>query len=248
MLPISLFDSSRGKQVLRANFTYIFMNNKLKKIVNLLIFFWVQRVRGYPAQGPPHFDQESEAMFKRYLLNAKLYVEYGCGGSTLVADEMNVETLSIESDPYYAKTVRKGLKLISQVRIIDVSIGLTGQWGCPVFKKSTSKRIEKWNKYPVAPYEHLENDRVPDLILVDGRFRRACALESARRARLSGKSTVIMFDDYYVEGREQHYKSVEPFLGHPVRVGRTAFFIITPDDMTETIDQNLVMDASSDYR
>lgn len=223
------------------------MIHKISSGIELVKWIYVQRIKGYSPPGDPHFDAQSAEKHRELLGRAKLYVEYGSGGSTRLADTMGVETVCVESDPYYAAAVRKTLDSNSSVRIIDIHLGLTGPWGIPIFSTPNPKRIRRWNMYPLAPYTVLENGRVPEFVLVDGRFRRACALESARRAGLAGVPLTIMFDDYYKEARD-HYHAVEEFLGKPRRIGRAAFFEDVPPQKTALITPQTVTAASGDYR
>ena len=63
----------------------------------------------------------------------------------------------------------------------------------------------------------------PDFILVDGRYRVACALESARPRVYARASSKLLFDDYAL--REQ-YHVVEKYIGPPQRIGRAALFTV----------------------
>ena len=177
-------------------------------------FFYRQRIKGFPTPTAPHFDEETLAFFTEKLKAARSYVEFGAGGSTIMADRLGIPTVSVEGDRYYAKSVRKGLRGGS-VRILTPDIGLTERWGKPLFRKPTPRRLAKWRRYIEAPFG-LAPD--PDLILVDGRFRVACALECARRV----KQATLIVDDYY-DGRPQ-YAVLERWLGKPHRIGRSAVF------------------------
>ena len=87
----------------------------------------------------------------------------------------------------------------------------------------------KGRRYIAAGFDALDG-RFPDFILVDGRYRVGCALESARRAHLVGKTALLMLDDY--EGRS-FYQFVEDHLGPPDRIGRAALFTIGGSAVSE---------------
>lgn len=168
------------------------------------------------------------------LATSALYLEFGSGGSTIHAGRAGIPTISVESDPYFANAMRAATANFPNVMLLHADIGLTGQRGFPLIKRATPRRIDKWRSYIRQPFEHLSRQgRFPDLILVDGRFRRACALESARQALLTGATANLLFDDY----RDRpNYHRVEPFLGTPIAVGRAALFRIAPG-MTRPIDE-----------
>ena len=191
------------------------MRHRLSGSIALLKFLYRQRVRGFPPPGDePFMDAAGIARFKQEIAKASRYVEFGSGGSTIFAHRAGLEVISVENDPYYARAVASRLDL-SAVRQIVVRMGITGEWGFPLFPSA-----KKAKRYVTAPWS---NAPFPDFVLVDGRYRVACAMESARRAHLRGATAVLMFDDY--TPRPQ-YHGVESLLGRPEIVGRSAIFQI----------------------
>ena len=187
-------------------------------IKELPAFFVRRWLHGFPTPTSPHMDPETIGFLRERLATAKLYVEFGSGGSTILADRMGVRTISVESDRVYAAAVRRGL-VGSTVTIVTPSIGLIGPWGYPVFRRMSRSRLVRWRRYVEAPFV----GDVPDLVLVDGRFRVACALETARRVVEHGGRTTLIIDDYE---RRERYRVVERYLGAPRRIGRSAVFEI----------------------
>lgn len=207
-------------------------------------FLRIKYIAGFSVPEQPHFDALSTPAFEALLGRARYYLEFGCGGSTLLAARHSVETLSVDSDRHYAAAVRRRLPNGAPCRILDAAIGLTGEWGYPVFTRPTARRLRRWRRYVDLPFEVLAQQpgRFPDLVLIDGRFRRACALESARQARLAGKSTILFFDDY---ADRPHYHDVERCLGAPRMVGRAAIFELGEGS---PIDAAWVADVATDFR
>jgi hypothetical protein len=214
----------------------------------LLNFWYHQRIKGLTPPADPEFDQETSETFEQLLSAAKSYMEFGAGGSTVAADRAGIATLSIESDPFYAKVVRGSLSEQSSVEIVHANIGLTGRWGWPVFLRKTKNRLQKWSSYPrMASRGFSRPSGPPDLVLIDGRFRRACALHVARQALLHQHQVHLLFDDYYSSGR-QHYHSVEQHLPRPQRVGRAALFLISEDTMLRAPEEVAILTAEADPR
>jgi hypothetical protein len=141
------------------------------------------------------------------------------------AAELGVRTLSVESDRLFADRMKTALGAGSSVQILHADIGLTHAWGRPVLTRTNAARLRRWARYSRAPWTVLPTGNFPDFILVDGRFRRACALQAAKGAVESGTSATLMFDDYFNEGRDD-YAAIERHLGRPSRVGRAAFFAL----------------------
>jgi len=222
------------------------MMNKLRRLCDLARFFYAQRVVGFAVSDSPWLDEETAVWLEERLARAKTYMEFGAGGSTRLAGRLKVPTIAVEGDPYFAAAVRRGLASGHQVSVVDAGIGTTVEWAIPLPGKPTPARARKWSKYLAAPYAKLAEMGLPfpDLVLVDGRFRRACALKTALEAKRHGASAELLFDDYYDTGRE-HYHVVEALLGAPRRVGRSAVFSIAPDNRVEQAD---VDSAIRDYR
>lgn len=170
----------------------------------------------------PHLDDESLSYFKDKIATVSCYLEYGSGGSTLLAHR-HVETLvSVESDRHFLAAVRKALEASpgrAQTVLIPVNIGLTEAWGKPVFTNTTSRRVQRWKAYPRAPWTFFKDRQVePDLILVDGRFRVACVLESLLNQN-DNSDCAILLDDY---PDRPHYSVVEEFADLLEMRGRMA--------------------------
>ncbi|OWU83553.1 hypothetical protein ATO6_16865 [Oceanicola sp. 22II-s10i] len=152
---------------------------------------------------------------------ASVILEYGSGGSTVMAAEMPGKRItSVESDGAWARMMRAWFDAnppVSPVKIVHHDIGPTKEWGHP-------ETDEGWRKYPGYPLKVWETaDFVqPDVVLVDGRFRVGCALATAFRTK---KPVVVLFDDY-VERTQYH--GVEEFIGRPEFTGRLARFEVSP--------------------
>ena len=171
------------------------------------------RVRHFDVPSEPHFDEEGTAYFCQQLESARNYLEYGSGGSTILANRLVNTMVCVDSDANRLADVRRKLaaeegRKAMMAKLIHVNIGLTQDWGMPVFSKPTRRRVRRWEYYPSAPWRYYRAiAQQPDLILVDGRFRVACVLESL--LSLSPLSnTQILLDDY---ADRPHYQIVEQF-------------------------------------
>lgn len=188
------------------------ISNRLRRLSK---FIYVQRVAGFPPPTAPHLDSQTASRLREELAKAKFYLEYGSGGSTLIAAELGVRTISVESDRFYANTVRNCLKDGHTVRFLTPPMGLTAEWGRPLFSAET-----KGPGYVGAPFSKLDGE-FPDLVLIDGRYRAACALKVASSAFDAGAQSLLILDDYVERPR---YHVVEDSLGRPDIVGRSALF------------------------
>ncbi len=205
----------------------------LQRARDTLRFFYIQRVRGFESPTEPHLDPETAEWLQRRLRGTKLFLEFGSGGSTVLANRLGVRTITVESDPFYGAAVRKALTNPGLTTMVFPKVGLTKEWGMPVFFKK-----RKGLRYASAPFDRLDS-LFPDFVMVDGRYRIACVLETARQAHLAGSIAQLMLDDY--EGRPR-YHVLEGYLGIPERIGRAAVFTIgkvpVPEDRIAAFDSD----------
>lgn len=191
---------------------------------NLTRFLYTQRVTGFDVPDEPHLDEGATIELRRQLEAASFYLEFGTGGSTVLAAQRGIETISVDSDRFFSRAVRAKLAPGHKVTIFDIDMGMVGPWGWPVFDDPTPKNVEKWRRYIDVPMtEVVRRGRFPDFVLVDGRLRAACAIETARLAQAAGAQCTIMLDDYV---ERPHYRAIETYLGAPRYAGRAAIFEI----------------------
>jgi hypothetical protein len=205
-----------------------------------------KRTRHFDVPTEPYFDAESTAYFRKRLETSRSYLEYGSGGSTILANRLVDTLVSVDSDAHFLADVRRKLAQDghrTMAKLIHVNIGLTQEWGKPVFTRPTRRRVRRWEDYPTAPWRYFRSiAQQPDLILVDGRFRVACVLESL--LSLSPLSdTQILLDDY---ASRPHYRVVEQFAAVEM-AGRMA--ILRPRRLIDQIQaRRLVKQFCADPR
>lgn len=163
------------------------------------VTFAAQRRLGRPrVPDLPHLDSsESVGWFLNRLADAKRYLEFGAGGSTYQAARLGVDFIVVETDPYFLDSVRAkvqtaGLGHSGQV-FRHANIGKTGPWGRPVGKLTEARRglFRRASDPPDECYDGL----LPDLVMIDGRFRVACAFKVFNMLYGETGWTVII-DDY----------------------------------------------------
>ena len=134
-------------------------------------------------------------LFKKYLSKSKKYFEFGSGGSTILASQSNNinEVFSVESSKEYLNILLNDKKLVKdKVKFILVDLNSKkNNWGYPAINDNTIMA-----KYSDA----ILNIKNIDYILIDGRFRVACALKAFD---VMSKDTIIAFDDFL--NREKYH-------------------------------------------
>jgi hypothetical protein len=156
------------------------------------------------------------------LREAKCFLEYGSGGSTLLAASLGVPVIvSVESDPVFGSSVVAAVESSgskSQLKLISANIGPTRKWGFP----ATFQEYRRWPDYALQPWDHVrENGLSPDLVLIDGRFRVGCFFATLLDA---APGTAILFDDYLL--RTEVYGYVEAILPPSEIIEGAAVFVV----------------------
>lgn len=200
-------------------------------------FFLNQRVKGFEVPEDPHFvDEKAGIEFERRLRHADFYLEYGSGGSTLLAARFNKRFITVDSDKYFLRAVERKIPRKNEDHVLlYADVGLNGPWGIPVFKSRTKARERAWASYPLAPWRHIEQNECsrPDLILIDGRFRVACALTCLQHLKDDSTATILI-DDYL---NRPHFQIIEDFAHLEGTAGQMAVF------RSKTQDRDRLADA-----
>jgi len=163
------------------------------------------------------FPKEVADWVRAHYERAKVILEYGSGGSTVMASEMPGKTIfSVESDKRWTRDLQAyldGADGASPVTLQYANIGKTGKWGRP----KDNERYRKYHLYALGIWDHPEFVH-PNVVLIDGRFREACFYATMLHCT---KKTVVLFDDYT---NRMNYQSIEKIV-EPVEVrGRMAKF------------------------
>lgn len=164
--------------------------------------------------------EEAEALRAAYD-RARVILEYGSGGSTVLAAGLDGRTVfSVESDAAWLDRVEAWLAAhppAADVRLHRGDIGATKGWGYP----ASNGAFRKWPGYVLSVWDRPDFVQ-PDTILIDGRFRIACFLTALVR---STAPVTLLWDDY---GDRPTYSRVEEFVRPTAVHGRLARFELVP--------------------
>lgn len=165
------------------------------------------------------FSPEVAELVRDTYAQARVILEYGSGGSTVLASEMAGKTVfSVESDKRWTQNLQTYLDQAGTAATVNLhytSIGKTGKWGRPVDHAG----YRSYHRYPLEVWDRPDFI-APDTVLIDGRFREACFY--AVMLRCTDK-TVVLFDDY---GDRARYHAVERFAAPVEMRGRMAKFVL----------------------
>lgn len=198
--------------------------NVIRSTLSAGRFSFLKYTKGFQIGSEPELDAQGLDFFRDVIAKTSVYLEYGSGGSTLLAAKNVTTMVSVECDKVFLKCVKRMLPAgidDHRTRLIHVDIGFTGAWGYPVFTHPTEAKRQRWKEYAKAPWAIFRELRTePNLILVDGRFRVACALESVLQLGRDSEC-LILIDDYT---DRPYYKIVEEFAELTEMRGRMAVF------------------------
>ncbi|MDB5658730.1 MAG: hypothetical protein JWS10_1345 [Cypionkella sp.] len=164
---------------------------------------------------------DEEAAVRRYFAQADTILEYGSGGSTVIAAELPGKLIfSVESDVKWLADMRgyfAANPAASPVVMHHGKIGRTRTWGFP----ENEEQFRKWPQYPLSVWD-LPGFVHPDVVLIDGRFRPACFLSVLFKIT---RPITVLWDDYI---DRPPYHEVETLVKPVEMIGRMARFEITP--------------------
>ena len=136
----------------------------------------------------PFMHEKDLIAFSYFMKPGNIYFEFGSGGSTNLASYYNLKTYSVESNVKWHENLKRN-GIIANYITIDLKANSAGYPG-------NNTDINDWKKY-IQAYKKEYN---ADIILIDGRFRVACALDIFGKIR---NDTIILIHDY--EHRKQYH-------------------------------------------
>lgn len=140
-------------------------------------------------------SEKERVLLEDSLVKSTNYLEYGSGGSTLLAcSTLGIHKIhSVESDSGFINSLSENNLIAESIqkkrlKFFYANVGKTGKWGMPVDKKY----MHLWPLYPLKPF-NADSKTNYDLVFIDGRFRVACALAIA----LENPGCTVLIHDYF---------------------------------------------------
>ena len=145
----------------------------------------------------PYLSNNDTIMFYKYLNKAKIYFEYGSGGSTYQASiRDNIKRIyCVESDKDWLNKLKKNIKKNNITYIFNEMDTRPNTWGRCGENATDEQKIN----YSSQMMKLTKKQKAYiDLVLIDGRFRVACCLKCYNKC-------LIAFDDFL---NREHYHIV----------------------------------------
>lgn len=147
--------------------------------------------------------------FAAELAKAHSYFELGMGGSTLMAARAALDQIvSVDSDNTWIEAVRAHPEIAPRcangsMSLLYADIGPVADWGRPADRSA----LRQWSRYVSTGWtEWARRQSLPDLVLVDGRFRIACCLSVAVVTAHLPPETLPRILLHDVDEKRAHYR------------------------------------------
>lgn len=144
----------------------------------------------------PEMTDAEIGVLRECFSKAASLVEFGSGGSTMLAVRSPSlrRIWSVESDPAWIATLRAQPEVVmaeqgGRLQLQQANIGHTGDHGAPIDDVSQAQ----WPTYHEAVWRDPATAGA-DLVLVDGRFRVACAMAALASCQAH---TILLFHDFW---------------------------------------------------
>lgn len=175
-----------------------------------------------PRMYPWMMSKHERRLFDEMIRPARHYLEFGTGGSTLRALTVSdAQIYAVESSPEWLDTMRryKAFRLAEHQRlhVALVDIGPVGAFGYPLHVHEA----EHFGDYSRNVFNAVD-PRLVDCVLVDGRFRVACTLQTILACH-ANRYVRILIHDFW---NRPQYHGVLNFLDVQQRVDTLGVFSI----------------------
>ncbi len=148
----------------------------------------------------PHMTDQELQLFHEHIVDVKHYYEYGMGGSTVYMHEHTTATIdSVDCSAVWIERVTKFLMNSKRLTPVHVDIGPIRMWGYP----TDQSKKHNWPEYSSCINK---STHVPDVVLIDGRFRVACIANTILYALNHDVDPTIILHD---AGRSKYTPGME---------------------------------------
>ena len=186
----------------------------------------------------PALGKNDIKMFYKYLDKAKVFFEYGSGGSTFQASiRSNIKKIySVESDKGWYNKVKKQITNKKLNYIYNEMDTQPNNWGQPGPKSTPSQKINYSNHMRNISQE--EQKRI-DLIFIDGRFRVACCLKCFDIIR---QDCLIALSDDFLDRNKKgyHYHMVLDYYDIIDQTKDNRMVILRKKQNIDTVPEELI--------
>jgi len=172
-------------------------------------------------------------LFEETVKDARHYLEFGMGGSTLLALQISrAKVYTVESSYEWIEHMRKYLLIRWYERkrlfIFHANIGPTGRWGYPI----SNLYRDHFSLYSERVFHFIGKQNI-DVVFIDGRFRVACALQVILRYNTNNLN--ILIHDFW---NREYYHILLNYLEPLKKVDTLGLFAIRENINLNSVRKN----------
>ena len=148
-------------------------------------------------------SSNEKKLFDKRIKNSHVYLEFGMGGSTFrVLQKSSARVYALDSSSEWISLMReyrqiRKMEKKERLSLFHVDIGPLKGWGRPI----DNSHKEKFPNYSSDIFNLIKKDCI-DTVLIDGRFRVACALKTIIEC-YQNKNLQIIIHDFW--NREEYH-------------------------------------------
>jgi hypothetical protein len=179
------------------------------------------------------------SLFESVIRCATRYVEFGSGGTTVLAYHMGCASIvTIDSSLVWLEKVKEACTSNgkSEIKLIHADIGPIKELGYP--RDESNKML--WERYHRAPWADPDVT-LADTFLVDGRFRVACVMQTALHC---SQNAIVMVHDF---ANRPYYHCIGEVVREIARADNLSVFQLR-SDFNRAIAEALLTQYACDSR
>jgi hypothetical protein len=244
-----LINNQKNLYFQHCNYNYYSKKNKIANEIDLLniislinnknfkIYYKFNYITQFPVSKKSNdifalLTEKERYFFSLILTKCKKYLEFGMGGSTLLAYmTSNIKKIiSVESDINWINKMRKFKNIKNEegkrIFLEYINIGKILNNGYPY----NMAKNEDFFKYSKQIFKKYKNDY--DLVFIDGRFRVACVLQVILNCKINIK---ILIHDF---NNRPYYHILYKYLDMIYSIDTLALFSIKEDIDLEEVNKD----------
>ncbi len=232
-----LLPAQRSAEFLSTSNSMSYLRSSIEQLTQKL--FGAGRSSPPPSAYPFAMAESEKELFDKTTADAKVYLEFGSGGSTIrVLEKTKADVYSVESSVEWIKTMREFAFVRHAERkrllLFHADIGPTLELGRPAGPECK----ELFPRYTTTIFRKVKPATV-DTVLIDGRFRVACAMKTILECH-NNRPLRILIHDFW--NREAYHIALK-YLTETARAETLGVFAIKKD-----IDLNSVKETYEQYK
>lgn len=200
---------------------------RLDKILPIPLFYQLHTFK---------MTSDEITLFDETIKKSRYYLEFGLGGSTIrTLLKSNAMVFSVDSSSEWIDELREYsyIRMMEnqRLKLFHVNIGPIRKWGHPVDKGINKEKFPYYSGYV---FDQIKNVKL-DTVLIDGRFRVACALKTIMEYSNKGNILLLIHNFW---NRYHKYHVLLNYLVEVNRADKLSLFSIKKNVDLDSVKNN----------